>query len=107
MPKVRHISFFTLFALTLIFLTPYSYAGGYWEGDGSVSSTVEINSGTANGPELIDGDYYGYSVANIGDLDGDGVNDLAVGAAKDDEGGSARGAVHIHFMTMDHHRDDR
>ena len=49
--------------------------------NGSVDSTVDIDRDTANGPTISDccsGDYFGYSVANIGDLDGDGVNDLAV-----------------------------
>ena len=46
--------------------------------DGDVTSTVEINSSTANGPSLDDGDIFGKSVVNIGDLDGDGVNDLPV-----------------------------
>ena len=69
--------------------------------DGSVDSTVEINSSTVNGPTLTNDDYFGASVANIGDLDGDGVNDLAVGSHYDDEGGNARGAVHIIFMNTD------
>ena len=34
-------------------------------------------------------------------MDGDGVNDLAVGARADDDGGSNRGAVHIIFMNTD------
>src|SRR3989339_32560 len=69
--------------------------------DGAVKSTVEINDGTANGPVLINSDYYGTSAGNLGDLDGDGINDLAVGASFDDAGGTSRGAVHIHFMSMD------
>ena len=31
-------------------------------------------------------------------LDGNGVNDLAVGAYLDDDGGANRGAVHIIYM---------
>ena len=69
--------------------------------NGTVNSTVEINDSTANGPRLSSSDYFGFSVASIGDLDGDGVTDLAVGAYQDDGGGSNRGAVHIMFMNTD------
>ena len=74
-------------------------------GGSLASSTVEINSSTENGPTLTNNDKFGTSIVNIGDLDGDGVNDLAVGAPNDDmdENGNAsgandRGAVHIMFM---------
>ena len=43
-------------------------------------------------------DYFGSSVAVIGDVDGDGVRDLAVGARQDDDGSTDRGAVYILFM---------
>ena len=69
--------------------------------DGSVKSTVEIDDTTTNGPTLSDNDRFGTSIANIGDLNDDGVNDLAVGAYYDDEGGTNRGAVHIIFMNTD------
>ena len=69
--------------------------------DGSVDSTVEINSSTANGPTLTNGDHFGKSVENIGDLNNDGVNDLAIGAHQDDDGGTDRGAVHILYMNTD------
>jgi len=71
------------------------------DSDGSVDSTVEINSSTLNGPTLANSDYFGTSVASIGDLDGDEVGDIAVGAYGDDEGGSNGGAVHILFMKKD------
>jgi len=69
--------------------------------DGSIDSTVEINENTANGPTINDGDIYGFSMASIGDLDGDGVSDLVVGAPADNTGGTNRGALHIHFMNTD------
>ncbi len=69
--------------------------------DGSIDSTVEINSSTTNGPTLNGGDYFGYSIANMGDLDGDGVEDIVVGAPLDDAGGTNKGAVHILFMNSD------
>ena len=45
-------------------------------------STVEINEDTL-GITLVENARFGDSVANIGDLDVDGVNDLAVGAVND------------------------
>jgi hypothetical protein len=69
--------------------------------DGSVDSTVEINDGTANGPVLSDNDYFGSAIANLGDLNGDGVQDLAIGAQGDDDGGTDRGAIHLLFMNTD------
>ena len=50
-------------------------------------------------------DSFGVSVASLGDLDGDGVGDLAVGAEGDDDGGigffAERGAVWILFLNTD------
>ncbi len=50
---------------------------------------------------LDDNDHFGRSVTNLGDLDGDGTNDLAVGAFGDDDGGTGRGAVWILFLNTD------
>ncbi len=47
---------------------------------------------------LDDNDFFGSACANIGDLNGDGTTDLAVGALLDDDGGIDRGAVWILFM---------
>ena len=47
--------------------------------DGSVQSTAKIDSLTVNGPTIDDRDWFGMSVASLGDLNGDGVPDLAVG----------------------------
>ena len=63
-----------------------------------VKAQPKIASGIGGGPALADGDYFGHAVAALGDLDGDGVTDLAVGADKDDTGGYNRGAVHVLFM---------
>ena len=67
--------------------------------DGTVKSQQKI-SDTEGGftGTLDDGDFFGRSVAGIGDLDGDGVQDIAVGAFLDDDGGLNRGAVWILFL---------
>ncbi len=69
--------------------------------DGTVSRTIEINDYTANGPALNNGDYFGSSIANIGDLNGDGISDIVVGAPNDDAGGTSRGAIHVMLMNSD------
>ena len=69
--------------------------------DGTVKSSTKIANNLNGGPTLADFDYFGRAVAGVGDLDGDGINDLAVGAVGDDEGGSARGAVHVLFLDSD------
>ncbi|MEM9041320.1 MAG: FG-GAP-like repeat-containing protein, partial [Actinomycetota bacterium] len=70
--------------------------------DGTVKAEQKI-SDTAGGlaATLDDGDYFGSSLATLGDVDGDGVNDLAVGAYLDDDGGAARGAVHVLMLNAD------
>lgn len=73
----------------------------YLNTDGSVKSTIEIDKTTLNGPTTDESDGYGVSIANIGDLNDDGVQDLVVGAYGDDAGGNGYGAAHIHFMNTD------
>ena len=47
------------------------------------------------------GDEFGIAVEGLGDLDGDGIVDLAVGADRDDEAGVNQGAVYICFLNDD------
>ncbi|NOT29954.1 MAG: PKD domain-containing protein, partial [Planctomycetes bacterium] len=76
--------------------------------DGSLKSAREIDELEGGfGAQLDDIDQFGTSVANLGDLDGDGVNDVAVGAVKDDDGGipgnpdADVGAVYVLFLNAD------
>nr|MBA3481138.1 FG-GAP repeat protein [Pirellulales bacterium] len=70
----------------------------FMNSNGTVKSSQKIASGAGGGPTLVNGDQFGTSVAATGDLDGDGVTDLAVGSYYDDTGGTSRGAVHVLFM---------
>ena len=63
---------------------------------GKISDTEGNFTGT-----LDDGDAFGEGLTAIGDLDGDGVSDLAVGASFDDDGGNGRGAVWVLFLNND------
>ncbi len=52
--------------------------------------------------DLNDFDEFGSAVAGIGDIDGDGIGDAAVGARWTPDGGITRGAVWILFLNADH-----
>lgn len=69
--------------------------------DGTVKAEQDITQGTGGLIDLPDDSRFGRSVANLGDIDGDGVIDLAVGAALDDDGENDAGAIYILFMNTD------
>ena len=80
--------------------------GAVWilflEADGTVKSEQKISElfGSFAGP-LDAGDFFGQSVAFLGDLDGNGTRELAVGAVLDDDGGTDQGAVWILSLAAD------
>ncbi len=66
---------------------------------GTVDATVKISDLSGGFPGVIDNlDTFGIGATSLGDLNGDGVPDMAVGASKDDDGGTDRGAVWILFL---------
>lgn len=70
--------------------------------NGTVRAHQKISSTTGGFSGLLDdGDQFGSGIASLGDLDGDDVIDLAVGSARDDDGGPNHGAVYILFMNLD------
>ena len=65
----------------------------------TVKSYSKISSTSGNlGCALANASQFGISVCGLGDLDNDGVSDIAVGAHCDPDGGSNTGAVRIIFM---------
>ena len=79
-------------AVWILFLNP----------DGTVKSRQKISDTEGGFTGILDDeDIFGWSMASLGDLDGDGVGDLAVGVLWDDDGGDKRGAVWILFLNTD------
>jgi hypothetical protein len=75
--------------IRIIFLRP----------SGTVQVVSKIGAGLAEFSGLLQaGDRFGAGLAAIGDVDGDGVVDLAVGAEGDDDGAADSGAVWIVFL---------
>ena len=77
--------------------------GGLWilflRADGTVMAHQRINphdGGFLGDLEAFDA--FGASISNVGDLDGNGVIDLAVGAEEDDDGGANQGAIWTLFL---------
>ena len=89
---------------------PGDEAGAVWilflQPDGSVKAHTKISETSGGfGGALEWADDFGSALAALGDLDGDGVGDLAVGASGDGDGPAGwspgRGAVWILFLDVD------
>ena len=67
--------------------------------NGTVNSYQKISDTQGNFTGILSNDnLFGISLTLLNDINGDGVNDIAVGARKDDDGGNDQGAVWILFL---------
>src|SRR6185295_16809086 len=78
-------------ALWVLFLNP----------DGTVKDEKRLATGQGGLTVATGHTEFGVALAALGDLDGDGAPELAVGAPGDDDGGIDRGAVHILTLAPD------
>jgi hypothetical protein len=86
-----------LMSAMILLAAPSAHAQPAW-----VLSHQKVSNTAGGFPGILDdGDLFGDSVASLGELDGDGVSDLAVGTRNDDDGGPNRGAVWVLFLNTD------
>ena len=85
--------------------SPDANRGAVWilflNSDGTVKSHQKISHGPDFGAIFNNNDQFGRSITNLGDVDGNGITDLAVGSTVNDGGGISRGSVWILFMKTD------
>ena len=76
-----------------------SYSGSayvYFGSSAGISTTSEEKLTASDGSI---NDYYGYAVSAAGDVDGDGYDDVIVGAYGDDDAGATSGAAYVYYGT--------
>ncbi len=69
--------------------------------NGTVNFSQRIATGVGGFTGVLSGnDNFGFGVSVPGDIDGDGITEIMVGARLDDDGGTDRGAIWVLFMNM-------
>ncbi len=96
---ITFIIFMFVFFLYFLINFPFTITGYAVLNIDITRSFQEISDTEGNFNEPYkDSDFFGSSVTSIGDLDNDNITDIVVGANKDDDGGTDRGAVYVLFM---------
>lgn len=78
-----------------------SYAGAAYLYYGTSASRLPLSSDMTQAPVKFEGEdssnYAGTSVSGAGDIDGDGYDDILIGAYKNDTGASYAGATYLYY----------
>ncbi|MCB9680067.1 MAG: FG-GAP repeat protein [Alphaproteobacteria bacterium] len=84
----------------LVLGAPKAAAGGFKRGEayvyyGPISGEHVVSDADASLRDDLDTSSFGIAIAGVGDVDGDGYTDLAIGAPRDDLAGSRSGAAFV------------
>lgn len=92
MIMMNHNRLLSIYLMIFLIFHSINTSKAYWtrfdlvrskpNGWGSNGNTpyIEISSDSGNGPKMKESDEFGSAVARLGDIDGDGIEDIAVGA---------------------------
>ena len=95
---MKFISLFAVLLLSFCTASVFAQISTQWGPNGFIK--IEEGSGGFTDP-LDAGDRFGRDHDQAGDINGDGIIDLVVGARSDDDGVTDAGAVYILFMNND------
>ena len=96
--RMKFISLFAVLLLSFCTASVFAQISTQWGPNGFIK--IEEGSGGFTDP-LDAGDRFGRDHDQAGDINGDGIIDLVVGARSDDDGVTDAGAVYILFMNND------